>query len=307
MSDVNSDSNPRPNKTSAESNLGMFKFVTSIVASLTLILVLLGFGVSLAVESKLALPHSSLYESSIELLDLGSVAVVSILPKLFSQFGELATYLRMIADVWKTLWVFLAIYAVGVPLVFYLKYVKKIDFKLKKDQIKGRLAASDAKGFWVKACLVFALLLASSLLPIVVYFGLVVSLALVSMVPMIGWVAGLAYIDQVAIHDHACSPLPSLQYYEAQKSVQNAKKPDARTTQPDTVQCVQILKDDNVLASGRLVLSTSKAVVLYLPDGIARRVPIGDSVIEVIDKLPVKDTQASPPANPQGGAPHTGK
>lgn len=286
MSDVNSDTNPQTNNRRVESDLGVLKFVASTVASLTMILVLLGFGVSLAVESKLALPHSSLYESSIELLDLGSVAVISILPKLFNQLGELATYLRMIADVWRTLWVFLAIYAVGVPLMFYLKYVKKIDFKAKKDQIKGQLAASDAKSFWVKACLAFALLLASSLLPIVVYFGLVVSLALLSMVPMIGWVAGLAYIDQAAIHNHTCSPLPSVQYYEAQKAKHPVKRPDAQTTQPDTVQCVQILKDGTPVASGRLVLSTAKAVVLYLPNGIARRIPISDSVIEVIDKLP---------------------
>lgn len=290
MGNTQSDTHPQPGKPTAESNFGLLKFVASAVAALTLILILLGFGVSLAVESKLALPHSSLYESSVELLDLGSIAVVAILPKLFSQIGELATYLRMITDVWKTLWVFLAIYVVGVPLVAYLKYVKKLDLKARTDKVKIQLAESDTKGFLAKAGLVLVLLLASTLLPIIGYFGLVLCLALLSMVPMIGWGAGLAYIDQVAIHDHACSPLPSVQYYEAQKGDKNAKKSAESKNQSETVQCVKVLKDGSEVASGRLVLSTSKAVVLYMPNGIARRVPISDVVIEVVDKLPRNGT-----------------
>ena len=290
MNNTHSDIHPLPGQQTVESDFGGLKFGASVVASLTLILILLGFGVSLAVESKLALPHSSLYESSVELLDLGSVAVVAMLPKLFSQIGEVATYLRMIADVWKTLWVLVAIYVVGVPFVFYLKYIKKVDLKASKEKIKTRLAESDAKGFLVKAGLVLIMLMGSTLLPIIGYFGLLLCLALLSMVPMIGWVAGLAYVDQVAIHDHACSPLPSVQYFERQGADTNDKKPAEQIKQPETVQCVKVLKDGSEVASGRLVLSTSKAVVLYTPDGIARRVPISDAVIEVVDKLPTKNT-----------------
>lgn len=62
---------------SSDSEFGLFKFSAAAVAALSLTLILLGFGVSLAVEGRLALPHSSLYESSVELLDLGSVEMRS--------------------------------------------------------------------------------------------------------------------------------------------------------------------------------------------------------------------------------------
>lgn len=291
MSDTQNSRPSIPQKQGSESDFGLLKVSASIVGLLTLILVLLGFGVSLAVESKLALPHSSLYESSVELLDLGSVAVVEILPKLFDQIGKVATYLKMVADIWKSLWIFLAIYVVGVPLVFYLKYVKKIDFKTGKDKAKAVLAQGDAKGFWVKAGLVLVLLVASTLLPILAYFGVIVGLVLLSFVPLIGWVAGQAYIDETAINDRGCAPLPSVHYYQAQKAQQDAaKKPHDSKNQPQMAQCVKVLKDGEEVATGKLVLSTSKMVVLYLPEGVARRVPISDSVIEVVDKLSTKDS-----------------
>ena len=295
MSDAQNGAPALPQKQSSESDFGLLKVLASIVGLLTLILVLLGFGVSQAVESKLALPHSSLYESSVELLDLGSVAVVEILPKLFNQIGKVATYLKMVANIWKSLWIFLAIYVVGVPLVFYLKYVKKFDLKTAKNKAKAVLAQGDAKGFWVKASLVLMLLVASTLLPIVAYFGVLVGLVLLSSVPLIGWVAGQAFIEEAAINDRACAPLPSVQYYEAQKAQQDVKTPHDSKNQPQTVQCVKVMKDGEEVATGRLVLSTSNMVILYLPDGVARRVPISDSVIEVVDRLPTKDSHAPSP------------
>lgn len=293
MSDTQNSTPSLPQKQSSETDFRLLKVSASSAALLTLILVLLGFGVSLAVESKLTLPHSSLYESSVELLDLGSVAVIEILPKLFNQVSKVATYQKIIADIWKSLWIFLAIYVVGVSLVFYLKYVKKLDLKAGKDKAKAILAQGDAKGFWVKAGLVLMLLVASTLLPILAYFGVIVGLVLLSFVPLIGWVSGQAYIDEAAINDRACAPLPSVQYYQAQKAQQDAKKPRDPKSQPQMAQCVKVLKDGEEVATGRLVLSTSKMVVLYLPDGVARRVPISDSVIEVVDKLATKDSQTS--------------
>lgn len=295
MSNIKNSTPSTPQKQSSESDLGLLKVSASIVGLLTLILVLLGFGVSLAVESKLALPHSSLYESSVELLDLGSVAVVEILPKLFDQIGKVATYLKMVADIWKSFSIFLVIYVIGVPLVFYLKYVKKFDFKTGKDKAKAILAQGDAKGFWVKAGLVLMLLVASTLLPIFAYFGVIAGLVFLSFVPLIGWVVGQAYIDEAVINDRSCAPLPSVQYYQTQKVQQDAKKPGDSKNQPQLVQCVKVLKDGEEVATGRLVLSTSRMVVLYLPDGVARRVPISDSVIEVVDKLSTKYSQASSP------------
>lgn len=298
MSNTQSDTKPHPGKQNAESEHGLLKLAASTVASLTLILVLLGFGVSLAVESKLALPHSSLYESSVELLDLGSVAVIETLPKLFENIGKIGTYIEMVAGAWHSLWGAILMYAIVIALVFTLKYVVKIDIKAHHEKAKAFLAEGGKHGFLARAGLFLIFLLASSFSPIFLYFGFAFAMALLAFVPMIGWLAGMAYIDEVAINNRGCSPLPSVQYYQAQKAAQNTQKSTEPKKQPETTQCVKVLKNHDEIASGRLVLSTSKMVILYLPSGIAQRVPIGDSVIQVIDELPKQDTQHLLPAKP---------
>lgn len=307
MSNLQDATSSQLGKQTAENDFGLLKFAASTVASLTLILILLGFGVSLAVESKLALPHSSLYESSVELLDLGSVAVIQILPKLFENLGKIGTYFEMITSAWHSLWGAILLSAIIIALVFTLKYVIKVNIKAHQEKAKALLAEGGKHGFLARSGLFLLLLCASLLSPIFLYFGLAFAMVLLAFVPMIGWFAGMAYIDEVAINDRVCSPLPSVQYYQARKAEQIAKKLAEPKEQPRTVQCIKVLKDDDEVASGRLVISTSKAMVLYLPDGSARRVPIGDSVIEVIDKLPTKDTQTSSPAKPQSEASHTAK
>lgn len=275
-------------KQSSETDLGLLKLGATTVASLTLILVLLGFGVSLAIESKLSLPHASLYESSGELLDLGSVAVLEILPKIFENLGKATTYFEMIAGVWPSFLIFISAYIVIVALVFYLKYVKKIDIKARKDKVTELLGDNDKRGFLARAGLFLLFVLASMLLPIFLYFGLAIAMILLAIVPMVGWFAGMAYIDEVAINDRNCAPLPSVQYYQDKKKQLETKKPNEPKDPKDlvkTVQCVKLIKDDAVIATGRLVLSTSKAAILYLPNGLARRIPITDTVIEVVDKL----------------------
>lgn len=289
-------------KQSIESDFWLLKFAASAVASLSLILILLGFGVSLAIESKLALPHSSLYESSVELLDLGSVAVIEILPKLFENLGKAGTYFEIIASVWQSLWGVIFLYVIIVALVFYLKYVKQIDIKARKEKAKAFLSESGKHGFLARAGLFLLFLLASTLSPMFVYFGLAFAMALLAIVPTMGWFAGMAYIDEVAINDRACTPLPSVRYYQTQKAQLDTKKPGDSKSLPQTVQCVKVVKDDAEIATGRLVLSTSKTVVLYLPDGVARRVPISDAVIEVVDKLPSSNAQGSNSGKFQGEA-----
>ena len=60
---------------------------TSVLAKFALVLpiiyialCLIGFGVSLAVESHLGIPHSSLYKGQIDLLDLSSIGMLYLLP-----------------------------------------------------------------------------------------------------------------------------------------------------------------------------------------------------------------------------------
>lgn len=79
----------------SKGEFGFLKLSTVVVATTTLVLILLGFGVSLAVESKLLIPHSSLYESSTELLDLGSLAIIEILPKMTENMDHVGYLCRI--------------------------------------------------------------------------------------------------------------------------------------------------------------------------------------------------------------------
>lgn len=285
MSNLQNAISSQSGKQTAESDFGLIKLAASTVASLTLILILLGFGVSLAVESKLAVPHSSLYESSVDLLDLGSVAVIQILPKLFENLGTVGTYRKLIASTLDSIGVAFFLSAIILAIIFYLKFERNIDIKVHHEKLKEVVADGGKHGFLIKSGLFLLFLLASSLSPIIIYFCLAFVMVIVAWLPMLGWLAGMAFIGEIIMNDRICSPLPSVEYYQAQKTKTLAEPKE----QNKTTQCIKVLKDGHEIASGHLVISTSKAVVLYLPDGSAQRIPLGDSVIQVIDKLPIKD------------------
>lgn len=123
--------------------------------------------------------------------------------------------------------------------------------------------------------------------PVFLYFALIFCLVGLCIVPVIGMVAGMAYIDEVALSNRPCAPLPSIEFHQKRKAAQEAQKSGSSQKEPDYAQCLKVLKDGNEIA-GRLVLSTSKAVVLYLPNGESKRVPTSDAVIEVVDRLPTQ-------------------
>ncbi|MDQ5944739.1 MAG: hypothetical protein QG619_156 [Pseudomonadota bacterium] len=59
----------------------------------TVILMLLGYGVSLAVEGKFGIPHATVFESGFELLDLASIVFFSS----FLRWGSCSAHGRRIA------------------------------------------------------------------------------------------------------------------------------------------------------------------------------------------------------------------
>lgn len=273
------------NKQNSESNassskLGVLGVSAAIVATVTLTLVLLGFGFSLAIESRLALPHASLYESSVELIDLGSIAALAIFGKLSKQLTLLSTYGQLIAQTWQSFWVPFAVLIMLVPFFVNPKIIEKT--KTNTLSAKQWLLDSGRKGVFARgvALLLFGLTLLFS--PIIFYLGLVVVMIVLSIVPIIGWSAGLYLINEVAFNNNQCAPLPSVKHYRLQKSGEAKNNAGINYTQ-----CVRVLNDNNEIGRGFLLLSTSKAVVLYHPDGLASRVPITEAIIEVTDTLSV--------------------
>ncbi len=52
----------------------------AVISVSTVVLMLLGYGVSLAVEGKFGVPHATVFESGFELLDLASIVFFQFIP-----------------------------------------------------------------------------------------------------------------------------------------------------------------------------------------------------------------------------------
>lgn len=275
---VDSNNEPKSGTNTGGSRLGVLGVSAAIVATVTITLILLGFGFSLAIESRLALPHASLYESSVELIDLGSIAALAIFGKLSKQLTLLSTYMQLITQTWQSFWA---------PFTFLLLFVlffatPKVVEKIKNNALLAKrwLWDSGVKGIFARVVAMLILGLTVLLSPVVFYLGLVVVMVMLSIVPIIGWSAGLHFITEVAFNNNQCAPLPSVNLYHLQKSGEAKNNAGKNFTQ-----CVRVVKENTEIGRGFLLLSTSKAVVLYHPDGLASRVPITEAIIEVTDTL----------------------
>lgn len=258
------------------------KIATALFASLTIVSVLLGYGVSIALESTLNLPHSSIFDSSFDLLDLSSVAIIQILPKMVEGLGKWSTYADIFSRAWPSL---LAIFLISLP-VLIIGYFVKFFYKTHKPEVESK-TENERLSYLKKSIALIALIFASPLISIFSVFVVLSVMVLFSMVPMIGMYAGTAYINEVAIKPTSCAPLPSSKYLNTEETVASkAGEKQNKASVDGLAQCVRVIKDKEEIASGRLVFSTSKSLIIYHPGGIAQRVPLGDAIIQTIDKLP---------------------
>lgn len=62
-------------------------------------------------------------------------------------------------------------------------------------------------------------------------------------------------------------------------------KPNPKTEGPFAT-CVVVKKDNKVIASGRVAFMTFKSAILVGGNGQARKVPVGDAVVEIVSELP---------------------
>ncbi|MDD2742193.1 MAG: hypothetical protein PHV02_07960 [Rhodocyclaceae bacterium] len=301
---MNKTKNEAPEKlVPSKGEFGFLKLSTALVASATLILILLGFGVSIAVETKLLIPHGSLYESSTELLDLGSLAIIEILPKMTQNMDQLATFVELMAASLKPVKVILIMYSIFGGIWVLRRFIKRPVSVFDSSSIPWlakcnswlatfNLWQDDRKTIGKGFLIILGTVVISVVSPVFLYFALICCLVGLCIVPVIGMVAGMAYIDEVALSNHPCAPLPSIEFHQKRKAAQEANKAGGPQKEPDYAQCLKVVKDGNEVA-GRLVLSTSKAVVLYQPSGASKRVPTSDAVIEVVDRLPTQKLAAN--------------
>lgn len=242
---------------------------------------LLGYGVSLAVEGKFGIPHATVFESGFELMDLASIVFFQLIPAMWKLLTAWQTYY----DVYAQLMPLLLVIGCAWAALAFVGWRRRIYLESHDDQRAKATELERRRSYVVKNS---AMLLFIGISPLFSFFGVfilqVVMVALL-MISYVGYVAGNVYIDEQILKPDICMPLIDLKQRRA-----GSKNSDAVSTSSQTAaQCVSVRNGD-VISEGRVVFATSKAIVLYRPDGSVRRVPLQDSVIEVVSSLSIAET-----------------
>jgi len=269
-----------------------------VFSLLSVILGLLGHGVILAVNNKFSFPHESLFSSSFDLIEISIWALVRVINNLDKFPGLWVLYLNIITPLIP---VVIGFFVFWIACVLLWKY----DFKTKRQVSKARewllklfskISAQDSrilliwKGFFY--CLSF--LIGMPLFSVIFVSLFLLCVALSPMFTLMGINAGEAYIDQYVINPQACAPLANRTQRMASQSAKKTKEKG-----PDNATCILITKDEKELGRGRVVFTTTSAVILFDPaTGDVTRIPTKDATIHLISDLEQHNAPA-PPAPPK--------
>lgn len=267
----------------ATSNINWFAVAAGVVSIGSVVMVLLGYGVSLAVETTFGLPHAAVFDSTFELMDLASIALLELIPSVVHTLedGSLLTGLYKafgpVVEIMAGLFLVLAL--VG----WFFEPPRRSADKRPASTPQARLhwGMSAKRYIWGNALLGLGILL-YPLLSLLGVIAILLIATVLAIVPMIGMSAGNAYISKWVVAPEKCRSAIAL---DAMRDTSRPKPPIAAKS-GRSVNCVALKKDQELVASGRVVFYTSKAVVLVDESGQAKRVPTDGLVVEVTDALP---------------------
>ncbi|OIQ94974.1 hypothetical protein GALL_230770 [mine drainage metagenome] len=254
---------------------------TSVLAKFALVLpiiyialCLIGFGVSLAAESHLGIPHSSLYKGQIDLLDLSSIGMLYLLPPITKiavdiNNNPLTFFGHLFSQQWRSHWLETAAIALIIGLAaFFLPSVlfhksqqpaadakKPWRGQQKWERFSALLAmAKEAlRGKGWRAVLAIGIgLLFPPLSVLLMALALIIVALVISISVLIGFASGTALICQDT-HGAAmgCSP-----------TVRTAK---TSTTASPAQQIITVHLKDGKDIAGMYLLSTPSAVLIFQP------------------------------------------
>lgn len=249
------------------------KFAAAAVTATSLVLILLGYGVSLALETMFGIPHATIFESSFELIDLASIAVMQSLPAIVEALGKWSTYIEVFRRAISTLGVLVFAWLLFAVLLWWRRSRNVENPGATIEQPQGKTS------FVRQQLLAFALIVIAPLFSVAGVVFVALFMTILSIIPAMGLVAATAYLNDTVIKPEHCNPLVRL---EQRRKLDLPKTENGKFS----AQCVKITKDGDPVASGRVVFATSKAIILYRPDGGVSRASLGDSVIEVLAELP---------------------
>jgi hypothetical protein len=249
----------------------------------------LGYGVALSVDSEFGVPHTLLFSSSMDLLELSVWAFDRILVGTNEVLGHGDTYLVFLK---MGLVVAAIVFLSWTALVFLDRWWRrkssqspnKSDDRVRKVFQTPSFNEETTKFLMIRGAVYGAVAGIGGSIGVVGALALLVLVcSFVAVVPMIGLSAGTAHIRDYVLTPDICIPLVDRPTRMARLAV---KTKDVQTTKKVAANCVAVTKDDKTLGKGRVVFSTSEAIILFDPNtGAVNRVPTKDAVVQVVEKL----------------------
>jgi hypothetical protein len=312
--DVSIDDQPKAKPAHQRTSFDWLLSFGSIVLVFTTLLILLGYGVALAAEVHLGVPHSTLFISPLDLLDLSSIALNGFFA-IGAQALTSVKFYRMIIE--QASWpIWLSVACLG--LLFVYRWLEQpITYVVRWLQTKLSLFVPQT--IRVREDRTLLAVIKLSALAIAVPVVMVVSLAgvlgifaVIAMFPVYGMAAGEYHLKTWVVGPERCMPVVGrqerLRVLTAAASAAEAREAP-RAKSEKVVHCVSMTRDDKTYA-GRVAFSTSSALVLFTPSsGAVRRVPLDGATVEVVATDEVRPEEAAreqqPPEESKGGSSHT--
>jgi hypothetical protein len=262
----------------------------TFAAAATIVMCLFGYGVALAVESVFGLPHSSLFSSAFELLDLSSIAIVSFMEggMDFVQTGQ-SSILRLYSASWKILTIGILTWLAILAIVLILRKKWPALFVQSTQNKHARRPLSFTKKTLLANLTVISAIALQPILAFLAASALVFATVLIAVAPVMGFSGAESYIQRWVLDPEYCKPLLVNRKPGSNPNVKSDKK-----SKKSVALCLKVSDKDKEIASGRLVFATSSAAVLFDPrTASAKRVPLNGLVIESISEIPATKPSAA--------------
>lgn len=251
--------------------------IAGLFSLLATLLTLTGFGVSLAVD-EFSVTHSALLGSSFDLLDLSSWAVLSLLSTA-TNMSFWKFYLSLLASALPGI---IVAYILLASLVLYLKFPQVSSSVIRTSlrfisHLKPK--KEDGSASWLIKIAIFCTF-GGLILP-VFYLAAIASALIIGSILLIAPVSGY-FVGKTHIAEHVVKPTSCALNKSHLVTTTDRKSGASR----EYATCVSVQTGKDPERRGRVVFSTSTAIILYDPtSGKTTRIPMRDAVIESIDKI----------------------
>jgi hypothetical protein len=237
-------------QTESRSSWSFWPWVTLALSAIPIMLLLMGYGLTWALQEKLGVPRAAVFGSTMDLLELGSLPVVMWLEKSSALMGT-----GFWVDTWAQNWPVSVVFCVLAFLVAMPLWSEPWAMRATHWGQRARRSLRVDRRCWFVA----ALLSLAASFPWVVgaLTRLMVGLLVFPLLFVLaGAKQGQAYLNKYVIEPRACAP------------VALHGKVNHAVTEEDNAFCIALDDDRAVeIARGRLVVSTQKVFVLLRSDG----------------------------------------